>query len=239
MMHTIAISIVALAVLPMPDAAEQVVAAGQNAEAAAHEEGSGIPAIPTTPAAAGEVLWARAFEVGEPWASDFRSDHPTVQRGFIIVLKADAALAFPRQVACPVLMAGDMPCEVIEPVAGSDFVAVIVPRLEATRAEDLETDSTTTGSTRTDAQAFTSLDLYWATPMLPEQMTAKMGADALQEARAKGVSDMWRAGEPSRATDPLERDLAGAAVPGQRLGVADRAAIVAIAIAARDAVLAR
>ncbi len=229
MIHAIAISIVALAMVQ--DAGQQV------APPAVHEEGQGIPAMPATPAPAGEILWARAFEVDEPWASDFRADHPMIQRGFILVLKADAALAFPRQVACPVLMAGDMPCEVIEPVAGSEYVVAIAASLDTAGTDPAQ-------RARSDSEVFAALELYWAAPMLPEQMTVDVAVAACDVARTSGVATAWRGGEPGEAdkpgldVDPLARELAGMPTPGQCITVQDRAAIVAIAVAARAALLA-
>lgn len=182
-----------------------------------------LPALPATPAPAGDVLFAQPFEVDAAWDSDFRADHPSVSRGFVVVLRADAALAFPRQVACPVLTAGEMPCEVIDPVQGSEIVVAIVPVLGNA---DLALDS----------NAFSALSLFWADPALPEQVTAASAREALAGARRAGVAEAWSmlgvAEREARAAKAREF-LAPA------MQVKDREALVALARRARESVLAR
>lgn len=223
-MHTIAISIVALAMVQ--GAGQQVAPPEVGEPPAVREEGQGIPAIPATPAPAGEILWARAFEVEEPWTSDFRADHPTIRHGFIVVLKTDAAMAFPRQVACPVLMAGEMPCEVIDPVAGSEYVVALAVVPNAAEAWDPEPD-------------FTTLDLCWCAPALPEQVTPESAAKSFSNARTAGVIAAW---QRSRGVDPLAPLRSVAADPTSirpMLAAADREAVVRAALAGRESILAR
>ncbi|MDA1007860.1 MAG: hypothetical protein O2800_02495 [Planctomycetota bacterium] len=171
----------------------------------------GIPPIPATPARVGEIVWARPFTVEVPWASDWRADHPTTSCGWIVVLRAESGMCFPRQVASPVLMANDMPVEVIEPVQGGTLVVAIV------RADP--------NAQSLPNVALSSITLWWSAPALPEQITAAAAQESWNAASQGGMKPV----DERAATKALD---AGAKGVGP-LQAKDRQELSDAALAAR------
>jgi hypothetical protein len=85
------------------------------------------PPMPTTPAAVEDVLYARTFELANATKFIGSPERPTFTEGTILVLKVDPAYVQPRQIAMPVLYAGDHTALRINQGHESGFVIAIVP----------------------------------------------------------------------------------------------------------------
>jgi hypothetical protein len=152
------------------------------------EEISDIPALPQTPAAIDELVYARPFKLESGYEFEWRADRPTVKAGWLLVLKANSALVFPRQTAEPILYVGDTPAERVNIGHQSGRIVVIVP-------------------SELDKEGNIALDLskspiWFGTPGLPEQVDADriefeqslarrarisaMPAEIIEAAREKG-----------------------------------------------------
>ncbi len=86
-----------------------------------------VPAIPATPAAVDDLIYARSFTLAEGYKFEWRKDQPMVKEGTILVLKVNPDLVYARQVAEPVLYVGDTTAERINVGYGSGRVIAIVP----------------------------------------------------------------------------------------------------------------
>jgi hypothetical protein len=143
------------------------------------------PELPPTPAAIEDVVLARPFALEKGYEFAWRQDKPLVTEGYILVLKVAPALVYPRQVAEPVLYAGDTTVERVNVGYGSGHVVVIMPCKVA------ETDLNKT--------------LIWfGTPELPERVTAKTIAAERQKAERAGLL------APSKASVDAARAKGGA-----------------------------
>ncbi len=126
------------------------------------------PELPPTPAAIEGVVLARPFALEAGYEFAWRKEKPLVTEGYLLVLKVDPALVYPRQVAEPVLYAGDTTAERVNVGFGSGHLVVIVP------CKVVETDLKKT--------------LVWfGTPELPERCTAKTIADEREKAEKAGL----------------------------------------------------
>jgi hypothetical protein len=126
------------------------------------------PALPPTPAGIEGVVLARPFTLQAGYEFAWRKEKPLVTEGYILVLKVDPALVYPRQVAEPVLYAGDTTVERVNVGYGSGHVVVIMPGKFA------DTDLKKT--------------LIWfGTPELPERVTAKTIAAEREKAEKAGL----------------------------------------------------
>ncbi len=85
------------------------------------------PAIPSTPAAVEELVYARPFTLQEGYTSDWSRERPIVTSGVLLVLKVNPDLVYPRQVAEPVLYVGDRTAERMNVGFRSGYVIAIVP----------------------------------------------------------------------------------------------------------------
>ena len=117
----------------------------------AQAEDSPVPAIPATPAAIDEVLYARTFQLEEGYKFEWCKEQPEVKEGTILVLKVNPDLVYPRQIAEPVLYVGNTTAERFNIGNKSGHVIAIVPG-----RVDLE-----------------KTPIWFGTPELPEQVTEK------------------------------------------------------------------
>jgi hypothetical protein len=122
------------------------------------EEISEIPPMPQTPAAVDELLYARPFKLENGYEFEWRADHPTVKAGWLVVLKVNTALVFPRQTAEPILYVGNTTAERVNVGHQSGRIVVIVP-------SELDKD----GNIKLD---LSKSPMWFGTPGLPEQVDA-------------------------------------------------------------------
>jgi hypothetical protein len=134
--------------------------AGLPAAAAA-----GVPPVPTTPAAVEDVVYAAPFVLKEGYVSDWRLERPLVSRGQLVVIKVAPDLVYPRQVAEPVLYAGDQTVERLNVGYASGYVIGIVPG-----SVDLG-----------------RVPLWFGTPRLPESVDAGVVRAERSRAEAAGI----------------------------------------------------
>lgn len=137
-------------------AAGLVVAAGATAQ--------GARPIPPTPAAA-EAVFAAPFTIREGYRSDWGQERPWVTSGVVLVARVNPNLVFPRQVAEPVLFAGNRVAERINVGYPSGYVVAIVPG-----TLDLARDP-----------------VWFGTPALPEQVSAGTVRTERLRAAAAGI----------------------------------------------------
>jgi hypothetical protein len=126
------------------------------------------PPVPKTPAPVLDVVYARPFTLEKGYEFTWRKEKPTVTEGYILVLKVDPALVYPRQTAEPVLYVGDTTAERVNVGYGSGHLVVIVP----CKVAEFELKKTL---------------IWFGTPELPERCTAKMIAAEHAKAEKAGI----------------------------------------------------
>jgi len=112
------------------------------------------PAIPDTPASVNEVLYARPFQLDKGYHTTWGKDRPIVTSGYILALRVNPDLVYPRQVAEPVLYVGNQIAERVNIGYESGVVIAIVPGKIA-------------GKDRLD---LTKAPIWFGTPELPERI---------------------------------------------------------------------
>ena len=140
---------------------------------------SGLAPVPATPAAPIAIVAVQPFTIAQPYTHRFRKDGSEFATGHLIVLRAEAGLVQPRQVAEPVLCVGSQTAERLWSDPAKGLIVAIVPTW---------TERTANGTERPGDPA---VDLvYFATPELPERVDAawiaaeRAKADAALDARA-------------------------------------------------------
>jgi hypothetical protein len=124
-----------------------------------------VPAIPATPAAVDDVVYARTFTLEQGYKFEWRKDQPLVKQGTILVLKVDPDLVYARQVAEPVLYVGDTTAERINVGYGSGRVIAIVPgKVDLSKSP-----------------------IWFGTPELPERVDAAMIKSERSAAQKAGI----------------------------------------------------
>ena len=176
-----------------------------------------LPAIPATPAAVDDLVYARKFTLQEGYKFRWCSEKPNVASGYLLVLKVNPDLVFARQLAEPVLYVGEQTAERLNNGYPSGHVVAIAPGVT-----DL-------------AKAL----MWFGTPELPERVDAEMvqaelalakaagvepfSAEKIEAALARGgeeltgpnVADVLRvAADLVRQYSPAEEELAKTLVPG-------------------------
>ncbi len=129
------------------------------------------PPRPKTPAPVQDVVYARPFALEKGYEFTWRQEKPTVNEGFVLVLKVDAALAYPRQTAEPVLYVGDTTAERVNVGYPSGHLVVIVPG----KLADFDLKKT---------------PIWFGTPELPERCTAKTIAEERDKAEKAGIKPL-------------------------------------------------
>ncbi|MEW5788564.1 MAG: hypothetical protein AB1899_11995 [Pseudomonadota bacterium] len=132
--------------------------------------GAEPPALPATPAAVTEVLYARPFTLDEAYTHLWRQEQPQVRDGMLLVVKVDPALVYPRQVAEPVLYVGNQTAMRLNVGYPSGIVVALVPGMDNLPAA--------------------GADIWFGTPRLPETITAR----TLAEERGRAAHLAARAG---------------------------------------------
>lgn len=133
-----------------------------------------LPPIPATPAGIVELVEVREFHLAQPYEHRFSKEKPMVDSGYIVVLRASSDLLAPRQVEMPVLMVGTTAVEPMNVGFASGTMVAIVP-----------------STTKTDGSLVLDLSvspIYFAPPMLPEQLDAAFAAQQLQLAERSGLT---------------------------------------------------
>jgi hypothetical protein len=133
-----------------------------------------VPAIPQTPAAIKNLLYARPFTLAQGYEFEWRSEHPRVTSGWVLVLEVNPALVFPRQTAEPILYVGETTGERVNIGHQSGRVIAIVP-------------STLNDKGEVDLSLSEAL-MWFGTPGLPEQVDAAKIASERQSAQAAGIA---------------------------------------------------
>lgn len=79
----------------------------QGGAQAVASPGPALPALPVTPSinTVPTIISLQPITIKEPYATDFRSEHPQVSSGWLMVIRGDAAVLAPRALAEPLLLA--------------------------------------------------------------------------------------------------------------------------------------
>jgi hypothetical protein len=85
------------------------------------------PAIPATPAAVADLIYARPFTLEKSFKFFWSKERQNVTTGTLLVLKIDKALVYPRAIATPVLYVGNRTAERLNHGHKSGHVIAIVP----------------------------------------------------------------------------------------------------------------
>lgn len=129
------------------------------------------PQIPATPAAVQDIVFAQPFTLDQGEVSTWRADRPTVTSGYIIVLKVNPDLVYPRQSAEPVLYVGDTTAERLNVgYRSGHVVAVVGADITGEKAMDLS-----------------KVKIWFGTPELPERVDAARIAQESALADAAGI----------------------------------------------------
>ncbi len=149
------------------------------------------PAMPPTPAAVEEVLVLRPFQLEEPFPYLWRQEQPKVTAGMLMVVRVDPALAYPRQVAEPVLYVGGQTAMRLNVGYPSGRIVALVPTPPDFPAGDM--------------------DIWFGTPRLPESVNTDSIALERQRARQAGIAPV-----PSRAAQ-IALSAGGPAIQARNL----------------------
>lgn len=129
------------------------------------------PQLPATPAAVQDIVFAQPFTLDQGEASTWRADRPMVTSGYIIVLKVNPDLVYPRQSAEPVLYVGDTTAERMNVgYRSGHVVAVVGADITGEKAMDLS-----------------KVKIWFGTPELPERVDATRIAQESALADAAGI----------------------------------------------------
>ena len=88
---------------------------------------AGPPAVPSTPAAVDDILYARPFTLEKGYDFDWSKERPLLTEGTLLVLTVNPDLVYARQVAEPVLYVGSRTAERVNIGYRSGRVIAIVP----------------------------------------------------------------------------------------------------------------
>ena len=88
---------------------------------------AGPPAVPSTPAAVEDILYARPFTLEKGYNFDWSKERPLLTEGTLLVLKVNPDLVYARQVAEPVLYVGSRTAERVNIGYRSGRIIAIVP----------------------------------------------------------------------------------------------------------------
>ncbi len=129
------------------------------------------PQTPATPAAVQDIVFAQPFTLEQGEASTWRAERPVMDSGYIIVLKVNPDLVYPRQSAEPVLYVGDTTAERLNVGYRSGYVvAVVGAEITGEKAMDLS-----------------KVKIWFGTPELPERVDANRIAQESALADAAGI----------------------------------------------------
>jgi len=117
-----------------------------------------------------ELVEVRPFELERPYRHLWSADRPLVDRGWIVVLAVERAAVEPRQMAMPVLYAGDRTVERLNHGHRSGHAVGLVPHSDAI-PED-----------------FAGVRVWFGAPDLPERVDPPRIRAELARAEADGVA---------------------------------------------------
>lgn len=86
-----------------------------------------VPSTPATPAAVDAVVYARKFTLTNAFKFLWCKEKPTVSSGYLLVLKVNKNMVFPRQCAEPVLYVGNQTAQRLNVGYKSGYVVAIAP----------------------------------------------------------------------------------------------------------------
>lgn len=130
------------------------------------------PAIPQTPVAVQDILYAQPFTLTEGYPYDWSKDRPMVTSGQIVVFQVNPDLVYARQIAEPVLYVGGISAERINEGYQSGRVIAIVPDTVGPDGKLIHQDLS---------------KAWFGTPELPERVDAAMVAAESRLATQAGV----------------------------------------------------
>ena len=85
------------------------------------------PAVPQTPVAVQDILYAQPFTLAQGYEYDWSAERPMITSGQIVVFQVNPDLVYPRQTSSPVLYVGGMPAEILNFGYLSGRAVAIVP----------------------------------------------------------------------------------------------------------------
>mgnify|MGYP001044961618 FL=1 len=129
------------------------------------------PQMPATPAPVQDIVFAQPFTLDQGEVSNWRAERPTITSGYILVLKVNPDLVYPRQSAEPVLYVGDTTAQRLNVGYRSGHVVAVV-------GADITGD---------DALDLSDVKIWFGTPELPERVDANRIAQESALADAAGV----------------------------------------------------
>ncbi len=127
------------------------------------------PPIPATPAPVMELVSARPFTLDEALTHHWRAEHRSYRQGYLLVLRVDPALVYPRQVEEPVLYVGTQSARRMNVGYEDGHVIAILP------VEDLEKYKL--GEQR----------VWFGDPAFPEQVDDEHVEAQVELAKASGI----------------------------------------------------
>lgn len=129
------------------------------------------PQTPATPAAVQDIVFAQPFTLDQGEVSTWRAERPVIDSGYIIVLKVNPDLVYPRQSAEPVLYVGDTTAQRLNVgYRSGHVVAVVGAEITGEQAMDLS-----------------KVKIWFGTPELPERVDANRIAQESALADAAGI----------------------------------------------------
>lgn len=154
------------------------------------------PQVPATPAAVQDIVFAQPFTLETGEVSNWRAERPTIESGYILVLKVNPDLVYPRQSAEPVLYVGDTTAQRLNVgYRSGHVVAVVGAEITGDKAMDLS-----------------KVKIWFGTPELPERVDANRIAQESALADAAGIKafDAEKIGNLLAQTETLsERNMNG------------------------------
>ena len=129
------------------------------------------PQLPATPAPVQDIVFAQPFTLDQGEVSNWRAERPEITSGYILVLKVDRDLVYPRQTAEPVLYVGDTTAQRLNVGYRSGHVVAV-------GGADI---------TGEDALDLSEVKIWFGTPELPERVDANRIAQESALAAAAGV----------------------------------------------------
>jgi hypothetical protein len=123
------------------------------------------PAIPQTPAAVDELVSIRPFTLENGFEFRWSAEKPLVESGYILVIKVNPDLVYPRQIEEPVLYVGNQTAQRINFGHESGYVVALVPG---------EVD-------------FTTAPIWFGTPALPERVDSNRAQTERRLADRAGI----------------------------------------------------
>jgi hypothetical protein len=157
-----------------------------------------VPAVPATPAAVTELVSAQPFTLQTPAKHLWRAENVTYSSGYLLVLKVDPALVFPRQTAEPVLFVGHQTAERVNFGHESGHVIAIVPGVID---DPKHPDYIDLGKTL----------IWFGTPQLPEQVDADVIKQELALAKRAGIKPLLTPRQSQKVKVSDKAELYGSA----------------------------